>query len=105
MEALKESGFEAIGTSDGFDALAKLKARPDVRDVITDIRMPYIGEALFAAMAQARNPSLRALINGYPDEAFKLPQIDKWPFLPAIRLSKLAQELCQWHSKQVDRNA
>ena len=58
LEILEQSGFEVIGACDGVEALAQLHARTDVKAIITDIKMPKIGGALLAAMAQVRNPAL-----------------------------------------------
>jgi DNA-binding NtrC family response regulator len=99
LEILEESGFEAIAASNGVEALAQLHARPDVKAVITDIQMPQMGGLLLAAMAQARNPSLKVgLITGFSEEAFKLLEMYNWPVLlkpfDLERLPKLARDLC-----------
>jgi two-component system C4-dicarboxylate transport response regulator DctD len=99
LEILQQSGFDAIGAGDGVEALAQLKARPEIKAVITDIRMPKMSGAFLAATAQARNPSLKvALITAYPDDAFQLLELDQWPILlkpfDIERLPRLATEMC-----------
>ncbi len=100
LDILEQSGFEAIGASNGVEALAKLLARPDIKAVITDIQMPRVGGVHLASMVQARHPSLRVgLITGFSEEAFKLLDMYRWPILlkpfDLERLPKFAQELCQ----------
>jgi len=99
LEVLEEAGFEALAAADGLEALDLLRARPDIRALISDIRMPNMNGMMLATMAQARVPSLKvALVTGYVDEAMRLIELDKWPIwlkpFHIERLPSLAAELC-----------
>jgi CheY-like chemotaxis protein len=65
-EFLQEFGYEVIQASGGKEALELLEQTPDVRMLISDIRMPDMSGIELADRATQRQPQLKViLISGY----------------------------------------
>lgn len=76
-EFLEDFGYDVIQADGGLSALRLLEAHPDIRLIITDIRMPDMSGFELADIATARRNELKIiLISGY----FKAQQVTR-PFL------------------------
>ncbi len=65
-EFLQDFGYQVIQASGGAEALDLLAQTPDLRMLITDIRMPDMSGIELADLATRRNRELRViLISGY----------------------------------------
>jgi CheY-like chemotaxis protein len=65
-ECLEEAGFDTIQAENGAAALRLLAHNPDVKLIISDIRMPQMSGIELAQTAQRRQPGLPViLISGY----------------------------------------
>jgi CheY-like chemotaxis protein len=76
-EFLEDFGYRVIQASGGAEALSLLSHTPDLRMIITDIRMPDMSGIELADIATRRQRDLKViLISGY----FVSQQVD-WRFL------------------------
>jgi hypothetical protein len=76
-EFLEDFGYRVIQASGGAEALSLLPQTPDLRMIITDIRMPDMSGIELADIATRRQRDLKViLISGY----FVSQQVD-WRFL------------------------
>ena len=76
-EFLQDFGYQVIQASGGAEALDLLARAPDLRMMITDIRMPDMSGIELADVATLRRPGLKViLISGY----FVSRQV-QWRFL------------------------
>lgn len=76
-EFLEDFGYRVIQASGGAEALSLLSHTPDLRMMITDIRMPDMSGIELADIATRRQQDLKViLISGY----FVSQQVD-WQFL------------------------
>jgi CheY-like chemotaxis protein len=76
-EFLEDFGYRVIQASGGAEALSLLSQTPDLRMIITDIRMPDMSGIELADIATRRQRDLKViLISGY----FVSQQVD-WRFL------------------------
>ncbi|HEY2070649.1 MAG TPA: response regulator [Rhizomicrobium sp.] len=99
VETLRDEGFEVFEAGDGADALAILRDHPEIRLLISDIKMPRLGGYELAEAALSLRPALKVvLMTGYtqdPSPAFVqkcgIPMLHK-PFELA-RLTTLASEM------------
>ncbi|HEX3673802.1 MAG TPA: response regulator [Rhizomicrobium sp.] len=99
VETLRDEGFVVFEACDGADALGVLREHPEIRLLISDIKMPRLGGYELAEAALALRPALKILLmTGYaqdPSPAFVqsagIPTLHK-PF-ELERLSHLAGEL------------
>jgi DNA-binding NtrC family response regulator len=65
-ETLIEFGYAVEQAGSGEDALPMLRNRPDIRMVISDVRMPGMSGLELVVEAQAMRPDLRViLMSGY----------------------------------------
>lgn len=65
-EFLEDFGYDVLQASNGADALALLASTPDLRMIITDIRMPDMSGIELAKAATQRHEDLKIiLISGY----------------------------------------
>ncbi|HME22278.1 MAG TPA: response regulator [Acetobacteraceae bacterium] len=76
-EFLQDFGYQVIQANGGAEALDLLARSPDLRMLITDIRMPDMSGIELAELATLRRPGLKViLISGY----FVSRQV-QWRFL------------------------
>ncbi len=66
--ALRQAGYQVLEARNGTEALAVFaEAREEIKLLLTDIRMPYLGGTELAAKLLKEKPELRLLyISGYP---------------------------------------
>ena len=65
-EFLEDFGYDVLQASNGADALDLLASTPDLRMIITDIRMPDMSGIELAKVATLRHEDLKIiLISGY----------------------------------------
>lgn len=65
-ECLEEAGFDTIQAENGLAALRLLARNPDVKLIISDIRMPQMSGIELAQAAKRQKPNLAViLISGY----------------------------------------
>jgi signal transduction histidine kinase/CheY-like chemotaxis protein len=108
-EALGNSGYRTIATTDGPSALAVLDADTPVDLLLVDLAMPEMDGATVARLAQSRRPGLPMLIvTGYADqkeveaEASGVPVLRK-PFKRSQLAARIAELLKE--SRAQDRTA
>jgi DNA-binding NtrC family response regulator len=69
IDMLAMLDIHAVGAGDGVDALEKLDDNPDIRVLLTDIRMPRMGGYDLALEATRRAPDLKVmLMTGFAEE-------------------------------------
>lgn len=98
-ETLRDDGFLVLEAGDGADALDVLRGHPEIRLLISDIKMPRLGGYDLAEAALNLRPSLKiVLMTGYTQdpsphfvEKAGIPTLHK-PFELA-RLSRIAGEM------------
>ena len=84
VDVLEEAGFRAVEAADGQDALAKLRAHPEVALLLTDINMPgpFDGVELARRVA-AERPGIALIVTSgrmrpraeeLPDDSVFLPK-------------------------------
>jgi DNA-binding NtrC family response regulator len=93
---LVKAGFDVVAPADGVESMRCLRARPDIRGLISDIRMPKVNGVQLATMARDLDPEIKvALVTAHIEEA---ELIDQWPVwvkpLDIERLPSLAEQLC-----------
>ena len=70
VETLRDDGFTVYEAGDGADALAALEAHPDVRLLISDVKMPRLGGYELAERALSLMPGLKVVfMTGYSQDA------------------------------------
>jgi CheY-like chemotaxis protein len=80
-EYLEYRGYGVIQASDGAEALDLLRDHPDVRLIITDVRMRGLSGLELAARAAQEHPDVRViLISGYFQAQAAGPRFLKKPF-------------------------
>jgi CheY-like chemotaxis protein len=76
VDVLEDEGYEVIEASDAQQALAELKARPDIKLVFTDINMPGAMDGVELAREIARTrPGLHVILTSgkYLSRADEVP--------------------------------
>lgn len=69
IQMLAMLDIHAVGARDGVDALEKLDENPDIKVLLTDIRMPRMGGYDLALEATRREPQLKVmLMTGFAEE-------------------------------------
>jgi CheY-like chemotaxis protein len=93
VEMLQDAGFEVYEAGDGIEALALLKANPQIAQLVSDIKMPRMdGYALVTAGLELK-PDLKVLLmTGYAQEP--PPQVLQARELRILRKPFNPERLC-----------
>ena len=99
VEMLEDAGFTVFQAADGVEALALLKANPDIALLVSDIKMPRMDGYTLVQAGRELKPELKVLLmTGYSQE----PP----PNLPAFRAVYKGQQLMYRLSiKSISMNA
>jgi CheY-like chemotaxis protein len=97
-EFLDDCGYGVVQAGSGSEALELLERHPDLRMIISDIRMPDMSGIELADIATVRRCNLKIiLISGY----FHSRQIDRRFLRKPFRMRELEaavrDELASWH--------
>ena len=100
--ALEAVGYHVLDAPNGREALERLRdANAQVRLIVTDVVMPELGGAAFAAEARARHPGIQVLfMSGYTNDEIEhrqmLPSGEHFiakPFAPATLADRVRELL------------
>ena len=93
VEMLEDAGFTVFTAGDGIEALALLKANPEISLLVSDIKMPRMDGYALAEAGLALKPDLKVLLmTGYSQEP--PPQLSKAAGLQILRKPFNLEQLC-----------
>lgn len=93
VELLEDAGFEVYEAGDGLEALALLKANPQIALLVSDIKMPRMDGYALAAAGLEFKPDLKVLLmTGYAHEP--PPQVLKARHIPILHKPFNPERLC-----------
>jgi CheY-like chemotaxis protein len=92
LAEFQHSGFEVFGAADGIEALEQLEKHPQIKILISDMRMPRMGGRELVAVALSRNPGLKtALVTAFFEEAWEVLEEDCPILLKPFDIDRLPQ--------------